>query len=244
MPNSQDESAPGTPISGLADNSPSFSTPGARLAIRASKTGILHPPQILLHRTESGRKCYESCRRSRSQQFVANQRRRATSARTELGTGENACQRRLLHRRTSDARTLSRTLSPNLRPRAGGRDRCRGPRRHRAQGGRPRGQLLDSIHLRALRMVPTWSQNVLSLHEGHRNGSTRRARRVYVDEYRRNLSDSRPGFLRASSADLLRGLHGLRGVALGRSPAARAGGRAWNRRPWTPRTAIREGSGL
>jgi alcohol dehydrogenase len=36
---------------------------------------------------------------------------------------------------TSDARTLSRTISPNLRPRASGRDRCRGSRRHDAEGG-------------------------------------------------------------------------------------------------------------
>src|SRR5439155_6508539 len=115
------------------------------------------------------RGCYESCSRSRCQQFVADQRRSATSTRTESGAGENACERHLLHRRTSDARTLSRTISPNLRPRASGRDRCRGSRRHDAEGGRPRGYRLDSIHLRALRMVPAWSQNVLSLHEGHRN---------------------------------------------------------------------------
>src|SRR6266550_6717137 len=50
-----------------------------------------------------------------------------------------------------------------------GEIRWRGSRRHDAEGGRPRGYRLDSIHLRALRMVPAWSKNVLSLHEGHRN---------------------------------------------------------------------------
>jgi hypothetical protein len=38
-----------------------------------------------------------------------------------------------------------------------------------AEGGRPRGYSLDSIHLRAVRMVPARPQNVLSLSERHRN---------------------------------------------------------------------------
>src|SRR5882762_2706511 len=46
------------------------------------------------------RKCYASCRRSRCEQFVAGQRRSATSARTESSAREDACKRRLLHRCT------------------------------------------------------------------------------------------------------------------------------------------------
>jgi hypothetical protein len=103
------------------------------------------------------RKCYESCSRSCCQQFVADQRRSTTSTRTQSGARQNACERHLLHRRTFDARTLSGTISPNLRPRASRRDRCRGSRRHDPEGGRPRGYRLDSIHLRALRMVPAWA---------------------------------------------------------------------------------------
>ena len=54
-------------------------------------------------------------------------------------------------------------------------------------------------------MVPARPQDVLSLPEEHRAGSTRRPRRVHADERRRHLSDSRQSFLRTSSPDLLRG---------------------------------------
>ncbi len=59
-------------------------------------------------------------------------------------------------------------IPANPRPRAGRRDCRGGPRRHHAKRRRPRRYRLDSIHLRALRMVPAWPQNVLSLSEGHR----------------------------------------------------------------------------
>src|SRR5437764_6300672 len=62
--------------------------------------------------------CHESCGRSRYEQFVAGQRRSATSARTEPSAREDACKRHLLHRRTSNARTLAWTIPPNPRPRA------------------------------------------------------------------------------------------------------------------------------
>src|ERR1700720_2928363 len=80
---------------------------------------------------------------------------------------EDACKRHLLHRCTPNARTLPRTIPPNPRSRAGRRDRGRGSRRHHAKDRRSCGYRLDSIHLRALRMVPAWPQNVLSLSEGY-----------------------------------------------------------------------------
>jgi hypothetical protein len=43
------------------------------------------------------------------------------------------------------------------------------PTSPRERGWRPCGYRLDSIHLRALRMVPAWPQNVLSLSEGYRD---------------------------------------------------------------------------
>ena len=52
---------------------------------------------------------------------------------------------------------------PHPRSRAGRRDRCRGSRRHQEEGGRPRGYSLDSIHLRAVRMVPARPQDVLPI---------------------------------------------------------------------------------
>jgi hypothetical protein len=86
-------------------------------------------PKSCTDRKSSGielvrRNCYESCSRSRCQQFVADQRCSATSTRTQSGAGENACKRHLLYRCAPNARTPSRTISPNPRPRAGRRDRC------------------------------------------------------------------------------------------------------------------------
>ena len=58
---------------------------------------------------------------------------------------------------------------PRILARTGRRDCGRGPGRHHTKGRGPRGYRLDSIHVRPLRMVPAWPQNVLSLSEGHRN---------------------------------------------------------------------------
>ena len=137
----------------FADNSPTDRQ--ARLRCVIDEPGIQNhaPTQNALASNHARRKCYASCRCSRCEQFVAGQRRSATSARTESSAREDACKRHLLHRRTSNARTLARTIPPNPRPRAGRRDRCRGSRRHHAKGRRPRGYRLDSIHLRALRMA-------------------------------------------------------------------------------------------
>src|SRR5215471_18471295 len=59
------------------------------------------------------RKCYESCSRSCCEQFVADPRGFATPTRTQSSARENACQRHLLHRCTSNARTFSRIISAN-----------------------------------------------------------------------------------------------------------------------------------
>ena len=80
------------------------------------------------------RKHCESCSRSRCEQFVADQRCSATSTWTQSSAGADARKRHLLHGRTPNARTLSRTISSNSGPRACGRDRCRGSRRHHAKG--------------------------------------------------------------------------------------------------------------
>src|SRR5437667_11844930 len=137
------------------------------LGVRLTSIQIHAPTAKALASNRARRKCYASRRRSRCEQFVAGQRRSATSARTESSAREDACQRHLLHRRPSNARTFARTIPPNPRPRAGRRDHCGGSRRHHAKGRRPCGYRLDSIHLRPLRMVPAWPQDVLSLSEGY-----------------------------------------------------------------------------
>jgi hypothetical protein len=114
------------------------------------------------------RKCYESCSRSRCQQFVADHRRSTTSTRTESGAGENACERHLLHRRTSDARTLSRTISPNLRPRARARSlpwlptsrRGRWPTAWVPPGFSPPAGAANGASVLAGYSVPTWAQEL------------------------------------------------------------------------------------
>src|SRR5262249_29456527 len=73
-----------------------------------------------------GGSVYESCSCSRGEQFVADQRRSATSTRPQSSVGEDACKRHLLYRRTPHAWTFSRSISPNLRSRASRGDRCRG----------------------------------------------------------------------------------------------------------------------
>jgi hypothetical protein len=80
-----------------------------------------------------GGSSYASCSRSRCEQFVAGQRRSATSTRTEPSACEDACERDLLDRRTPNTRTLAWTIPPNPRARAGRRDCCRGSRRHHAK---------------------------------------------------------------------------------------------------------------
>src|SRR5207247_5846945 len=151
----------------IADNSPSISAPGVRLAIRAPK--IMHRPQILSHRTALG----GSVMKAAVVPAVSSSWQIKDVPQPQPGPNQVLVKMHASGICYTDVHlTLGHfpgPFSPNLRSRTSGRDRCRGSRRHDAEGGRPRGYRLDSIHLRALRMVPAWSQNELSRHKGNRD---------------------------------------------------------------------------
>src|SRR5271155_4663342 len=60
------------------------------------------------------RKCCESCSRSRHWQFLADQRRSATSSWAESGVSENACERDLLYRHSCGSWNSHREASKVL----------------------------------------------------------------------------------------------------------------------------------
>lgn len=121
--------------------------PDSHLAVFTQK----HAPTAMAPASNRARrKCYESCSRSRREQFVAGQRRSSASTRPWSGASEDARKRHLLYRCAPNPRAPSRPISANPRARAGRRDRCHRSRRGRTKGRRPRGLRMDSIHVRTV----------------------------------------------------------------------------------------------